>query len=85
VNCNRLVTALAAVAVLSCADRDTDQAEKISHVVFGEYIQPEDSFPRVRYFDTGQIAPNDRCAVRKVRLNLKMPPVYVNGRPIGFC
>jgi hypothetical protein len=24
---------------------------------------------------------NDRCPVRKSRLNTKMPPVWVNGRP----
>ncbi len=28
---------------------------------------------------------NDRCMVRRAKLNLKMPPVYVSGRPVGFC
>ncbi|MCI0451280.1 MAG: hypothetical protein L0Z51_02685 [Candidatus Latescibacteria bacterium] len=56
-----------------------------NYVAYGEYIAPEDSFPKIRYYEGGLVAPNDRCAVRKVRLNTKMPPVYVNGRPIGFC
>jgi hypothetical protein len=72
---------VAAVAVLACSEKKEPPRE---HVVFGEYIQPEDSFPKLRYFE-GQVSLNDRCAVRKVRLNSKMPPVYVNGRAVGFC
>ena len=44
----------------------------------------DEKFPRLRYAD-GQISLNDRCPVRHVKLNPKMPPVYVNGKPIGFC
>lgn len=72
---------LAVATALACADKEPE----VAHVVFGEFIQPEDSFPQIRYFESGLVAPNDRCAVRKVRLNVKMPPTYVNGRPIGFC
>ena len=50
----------------------------------GEYVDPSDSLPRIRYND-GQVSLNDRCPVRKVRLNLLLEPLYVNGRPIGFC
>lgn len=53
--------------------------------VMGEYVNAQDSLPYVRYFDGSQVSLNDRCAVRKVKLNPKMPPVYVNGQPIGFC
>ncbi|MGQ0722106.1 MAG: hypothetical protein ACT4PE_11120 [Candidatus Eiseniibacteriota bacterium] len=31
------------------------------------------------------VTANDQCPVRKSRLNTKMPPVWVNGRAIGFC
>jgi hypothetical protein len=82
-NIHRALT-IAAVAVLACAGQDGAQ-EKVEYRVFGEYVQPEDSFPTVRYFETALVAPNDRCAVRKTKLNTKMPPVYVNGTPIGFC
>jgi len=44
----------------------------------------DEKFPRLRYAD-GQISLNDRCPVRHVKLNPKMAPVYVNGKPIGFC
>ena len=36
-------------------------------------------------FADAQVSLNDRCIVRKARLNPRMPPMYVNGRPIGFC
>jgi hypothetical protein len=42
-------------------------------------------FPRVRYLD-GQVALNESCAIRvENKLNRRIPPVYVNGQPIGFC
>lgn len=41
--------------------------------------------PRVRYAD-GQMGPSDHCAIRTAnKLNRRIPPVYVNGAPIGFC
>lgn len=43
-----------------------------------------DTLPRIQFAD-GLISLNDRCPVRRVPLNLRMPPVYVNGRPVGFC
>jgi len=51
-----------------------------------EYIgeQPDPEFPRVRYLD-GRGSHNDRCPVRLNKLNRKMPPVYVNDEPVGFC
>ncbi len=82
---NRSIAVLIAVAALACAKDEQATEPPRNLIVFGEYIQPEDSFPKIRYFEAGLVSPNDRCAVRKVRLNVKMPPVYVNGRPIGFC
>jgi len=50
------------------------------------YVAGEDpTRPRVRYAD-GQVGPSDHCAIRTAnKLNRRIPPVYVNGRPIGFC
>ena len=45
--------------------------------------QPER--PRLRYLD-GQLSPNSSCAIRLGnKLNPRIPPVRVNGQPIGFC
>jgi len=43
-----------------------------------------DEYPLLCFAD-GQVSLNDRCIVRQRPLNPKMPPVYVNGRPVGFC
>jgi hypothetical protein len=50
------------------------------------YVLGEDpGHPLVRYAD-GQLAQADSCAVLLGnKLSRKIPPVYVNGRPIGFC
>ena len=41
--------------------------------------------PQLRYCD-GQVARNDSCMIRLGRkLNPKVPPLYVNGEPVGFC
>ena len=48
-----------------------------------EYVTT-DSLSKIRFAD-GQVSLNDRCPVRKVSLNLRMPAVYVNGHPVGFC
>ena len=39
----------------------------------------------LRYAD-GQISVNDACMIRLENgLNPRIPPMYVNGRPLGFC
>ena len=89
---NRPAVFLTAVAVIAgmlgfaCSKKqEAQKTPEKDYMVMGELVSPEDSMPRVRYFDDGQVSLNDRCAVRKVKLNPKMPPVYVNGQPIGFC
>jgi hypothetical protein len=70
------------VAVFAaCSKKD----KPVEYEALGEFVEAQDSFPRVRYFDTNLVSINDRCAVRKVKLSTKMPAVYVNGQPVGFC
>jgi hypothetical protein len=40
--------------------------------------------PRVQYGDS-MMSVNDHCPVKGGQLSLAVRPVYVNGRPIGFC
>ena len=40
--------------------------------------------PRVQYADS-LVSLNDRCIVRQNKLNPKIPAIYVNAAPIGFC
>jgi hypothetical protein len=74
-----LAVGIALAAACSKKDKPAGQA------TMGEFVESQDSFPRIRYFDTDKVSINDRCAVRKTKLNPKMPPVYVNGEPVGFC
>ena len=40
---------------------------------------------RLRYLD-GHVSANETCMIRvENALNPKIPPMYVNGRPMGFC
>jgi hypothetical protein len=41
-------------------------------------------FPHLLMAD-GRLSANDRCPVRKVPLNKRLPAMFVNGRAIGFC
>jgi hypothetical protein len=77
-----IALALGAAVFAACSKNEEMPAKE--YLALGEFVQPEDSMPRVRYFDTNLVSINDRCAVRKVKLNPKMPPVYVNGQPVGF-
>jgi hypothetical protein len=43
-----------------------------------------DHYPHMKMMD-GKITLNDRCPVRRVPLNLRLPTLYVNEQPIGFC
>lgn len=86
-----VVTGVVAVCLGACgqkesADKTADATATMDdRPVLAEFVNPEDSLSHLRYLADGQTSLNDRCAVRKVRLNPKMPPLYVNGRPVGFC
>jgi hypothetical protein len=46
---------------------------------------PGAAFSAVRYPERDLVSLNDRCPVSGTRLDAAIAPVYVNGRPIGFC
>ena len=41
-------------------------------------------YQRLKFADS-LVSLNDRCAVARNKLNPQVRPVYVNGRPVGFC
>ena len=51
----------------------------------GEFETPEADFSAVRYWDRDLVSLNDRCPNTQARLNPAIEPIYVNGRPVGFC
>ncbi|MFT5287657.1 MAG: hypothetical protein ACI8TQ_003845 [Planctomycetota bacterium] len=41
--------------------------------------------PLIRYID-GQVSLSNSCGIKiENKLNRRIPPLYVNGQPIGFC
>lgn len=50
------------------------------------YVLGEDPVhPRVRTLE-GQLSLNDSCMIRLGnKLSRRVPPMYVNGQPLGFC
>ena len=49
------------------------------------YVPTADpGFPRIKFADS-LVSSNDRCMVSRTKLNLSVRPVYVSGRPVGFC
>lgn len=79
----RALPLLSALA-LACGGSGEAAKDTVAYTAFGEYAS-DDSLPRVRYFEDGQLSLNDRCAVRKLKLNPHVTPVWVNGHPVGFC
>ncbi|MGH8015933.1 MAG: hypothetical protein ACREBV_07060 [Candidatus Zixiibacteriota bacterium] len=69
------------VVQLGCGQ---NQAELVVDIVNVKYADSTLEFPRIVFAD-GQVSMNGRCMVRMAKLNRKMPPIYVNGRPVGFC
>jgi len=70
------------LAAASCTEERP--ARLVASAKVPAYVDAAAEKPHIK-FDDEQVSLNDRCPVRKAKLNLKMPPVYVNGKPIGFC
>ena len=68
-------------AAVACGGKP---AELVKATGKPELLVPPDDFPKIRFGD-GLVSANDRCPVTKRKLSKAFPPVYVNGRPIGFC
>ncbi len=49
-----------------------------------EFVPADAALPRLRWPD-GSLSVNDRCPVTKTRLARDIAPLFVNGRPVGFC
>lgn len=77
-----ILFALAVAAFIACGQEQ--QPRLLDDIGVAEYTDSTLDFPVMRYAD-GQLTINDRCPVRKVPLNRRLTPLFVNGRPLGFC
>ncbi len=69
------------LAVLSCSQEPTVLVDDSGLAV---RVDTTADLSKLRYPD-GQLTLNDQCPVRRVRLNTRMPAIYVNQHPVGFC
>ena len=67
------------------AEAEPEATGGMAGPILGSYTDEAAEFPKILFDDGEQVSLNDRCPVRKVKLNRKMPPVWINGRPVGFC
>lgn len=87
-----IATAILAAAAISCGQGVEYAAD--NHPAF--FVDADGSnettvrdtlrnrYPHLKLED-GSVTLNDRCPVRKSGLNRRLPVLFVNARPIGFC
>lgn len=80
-----LLTVLMLTVACSSEQETTAAAPPAPLPPLADYVDPEAELPRLRFHAGGEVSANDRCPVRRSRLNPGVAPVRVNGRPIGFC
>lgn len=72
--------------ILGCKQEPpTDPRARFPIAIEGAaYDDPGAELPRLRFPD-GTRTENDRCMILERKLNPKIPPIWVNGAPVGFC
>ncbi len=80
---SHLILFLSAVCLMfsGCGQQ---KAELVNDSGAVAYVDSTAEYPRLIFAD-GHTSINNRCMVRMVKLNRRMPPVYVNSQPVGFC
>lgn len=81
---DRPVMAAASALLAAAAACSARPPELVPPIGKPAYVDAAAEHPTIRFGD-GLVSANDRCPVTKRKLSLPFPPVYVNGRPIGFC
>ena len=84
INKHHIAWALALVAIAGWSCSQPEPVALLPCVVPAAYTDSTLNFPQLLFADESASL-NDRCPVRKVKLNRKLAPLYVNGSPIGFC
>ena len=77
----RTAIALAALTLAACGARP---AELLPPAGKADYVDASVEHPRLKFSD-GSVSENEACPVTKRKLSVWFPPVYVNGKPFGFC
>jgi hypothetical protein len=78
------VVALLAAGWIGCTPSGADKVEILDDSVMATYVDSTLELSPLVYSLGGETL-NDRCPVRLVRLNRRLPAIYVNTHPVGFC
>ena len=78
-----LLACLFVMCLWGCS-KTKEQGSSVEALLPAAYTDTTLEFPKLR-FTNATVSLNDRCPVRKAKLNQRLAPLFVNGRPIGFC
>ncbi len=78
--------ALAGTVIAGCgAGEQLDPRARLPVPVAGATLENDQEERGRLVLPDGSKTENDRCIVTQMRLSPELPPVWVNGKPIGFC
>lgn len=82
---NVLAGCLLAGCLWGCSKKEeVEDPKPVAALLPATFTDTTLAFPKMLFTD-GSVSLNDKCPVRKVKLNRRLAPLFVNGRPIGFC
>jgi hypothetical protein len=82
--CQTTIVVLLAAGWIGCSPAGDGKVEVLDDTMLAAYVDSTlDLSPLV--YSLGGETLNDRCPVRRVRLNRRLPAIYVNTHPVGFC
>jgi hypothetical protein len=58
--------------------------EPIEETFESVLVDTSAQYSPLRYAD-GELSVNNRCPIRRNKLDPKVRPLFVNGKPMGFC
>ena len=77
-----LLSLAAIQCLLACSP---DSSGEMPEVTLGAPEDPSAEFSKIRYGDRDLLSLNERCPLTGDPLSALIEPIYINGRPLGFC
>ncbi len=79
-----LLAALLGAGLSGCGPSEDTMPEVLDDSMLAAFVDTTLEMSPLVYSIGGETL-NDRCPVRLARLNPRMPAIYVNQHPVGFC
>ena len=75
---------IGAVVLIASGCGGTQPPQPIEETFEAALVDTSADFSHLLYAN-GETSLNDRCPIRRNKLNPKVRPLFVNGKPLGFC